>query len=256
MSSLCARVADPCTGEKGSGSASIVGDADWASREPKMDTQELGVFSADSDGVVLSQWRKRILDVAEEHIRRIGHRKTTVSDIASDLGISRANVYRFFPTRAAIDQGVCARIANRTLDIAREVTQTDSSAGIKLAEVFVALHRDTKLQLAEERHVHELFVAATDGRWEVATKYFGEITKIIESTIREGLKMGELQADDAGKAARCIMAAIAPFVHPSLVQQRAADGDDLRSELEAQTQFILRALAKVPGCPSASEASA
>ena len=41
--------------------------------------------------------RARILEVAEEHYRRIGHHKTSVADIASELGMSRANVYRFFP---------------------------------------------------------------------------------------------------------------------------------------------------------------
>lgn len=246
MSGLCTRLADPGK-EKDGSSASMVRDAHWASRGHKPETQEVGMYSAESDGAVLAQRRKRILDVAEQHIRRFGHRKTTVADIATELGVSRANVYRFFPTRAAIDQSVYARIANRTLDLAREVSQRSAPASIKLAEMFAALHRDTQLQLAEERHTHELFVAATDGRWEVATWYFGEITKIFEVTIREGLERGELKGDDPGNAARCVMAAIAPFVQPNLVQQRVAEGDDLRSELEAQTRFILRALGTVSG---------
>lgn len=41
--------------------------------------------------------RERILDVAEEHFRRIGYQKTSVADIASCLGMSSANIYRFFP---------------------------------------------------------------------------------------------------------------------------------------------------------------
>ena len=32
--------------------------------------------------------RARILEVAEEHFRRIGHHKTSVADIASELGFS------------------------------------------------------------------------------------------------------------------------------------------------------------------------
>ncbi|WP_354318113.1 TetR/AcrR family transcriptional regulator [Sinorhizobium fredii] len=233
--------------EKDSGSASMVRDVDGASRGHKPNTQELGAYSPDPHGVVLAQWRKRILDVAEEQIRRVGHRKTTVADIAFDLGISRANVYRFFPTRAAIDQGVCARIANRILDVAREISQGAVPATIRLAEMFAALHRHTQLQLAEERHAHELFVAATDGKWEVAKWYFDEMTRIFEATIREGLEAGELKDDDAGNAARCVMVALIPFVHPRLIEERIAKDGDLKSELEAQTHFVLRALAKVPG---------
>ena len=35
--------------------------------------------------------RARILEVAEEHFRRIGYHKTSVADIASELGMSPAN---------------------------------------------------------------------------------------------------------------------------------------------------------------------
>lgn len=239
MSTLCGRLADSGMKEKGSGSVSLGRDGDWASLGDERSTQELEV----SAGVVSAQWRNRILDVAEEHIRRVGHRKTTVADIASNLGISRANVYRFFPTRAAIDQGVCARIANRALDVARKVSQLSAPASIRLAEMFYALHRHTQLQLAEQRHAHELFVAATDGKWEIATWYFDEVTRIFEATLRDGLETGELKGDDAGNAARRVMVAIISFIHPGLVEQRLTGGTDVSAELEAHTRFLMRALA-------------
>ncbi|WP_141690270.1 MULTISPECIES: TetR/AcrR family transcriptional regulator [unclassified Ensifer] len=248
MSSLCTRLGDPGK-EKDSGSASMTRDAHWASGEHKPNSQALEVFSRNSDGVVLARWRRLILDVAEEHIRRIGHRKTTVADIAFNLGVSRANVYRFFPTRAAINESVCAQIANRTLDVAREISKKGAPAGSRLAGMFAALHRHTQLQLAEERHSHELFVAAIEGKWEVAKWYFDEMTRIFEATIREGLEAGELKSGDAGDAARCVMAAIVSFVHPGLIEQRIGGGEDVEDELEAQTRFVLWALENVPGPP-------
>ena len=53
--------------------------------------------------------RARILEVAEEHYRRIGYHKTSVADIASELGMSPANVYRFFPSKGAINESICGR---------------------------------------------------------------------------------------------------------------------------------------------------
>ncbi|MGO6907884.1 helix-turn-helix domain-containing protein, partial [Rhizobium ruizarguesonis] len=38
----------------------------------------------------------RILDAAERLFRHYGYSKTTVADIARDLGMSPANIYRFF----------------------------------------------------------------------------------------------------------------------------------------------------------------
>src|ERR1043165_5323581 len=53
--------------------------------------------------------RARIMETAETLFRRLGFAKTTVADIASELGMSPANVYRFFPSKNAIVQAICQR---------------------------------------------------------------------------------------------------------------------------------------------------
>ena len=50
--------------------------------------------------------RDRILEVAERLFRQIGYQKTTVGDIAKELRMSPANVYRFFESKKAIHQSV------------------------------------------------------------------------------------------------------------------------------------------------------
>src|SRR5260221_2544295 len=50
--------------------------------------------------------RGRILVVAERLFRQIGYQKTTVADIAKELRMSPANVYRFFDSKKAIHEGV------------------------------------------------------------------------------------------------------------------------------------------------------
>ena len=70
----------------------------------------------------------RILEVAEECFRRIGYHKTSVADIASELGMSPANVYRFFPSRAAINESICGRVVNEVADIAFAIARTNAPA--------------------------------------------------------------------------------------------------------------------------------
>ncbi len=53
--------------------------------------------------------RERIMETAETLFRRLGYAKTAVADIASELGMSPANVYRFFPSKTAIVQAICQR---------------------------------------------------------------------------------------------------------------------------------------------------
>ena len=53
--------------------------------------------------------RARIMDTAEALFRRLGFAKTAVSDIAAELKMSPANVYRFFPSKSAIVEAICQR---------------------------------------------------------------------------------------------------------------------------------------------------
>jgi AcrR family transcriptional regulator len=56
--------------------------------------------------------RGRILEAAEEQFRRVGYHRTSVADIAAQLGMSPANIYRFFPSRDAINEAICGRVVN------------------------------------------------------------------------------------------------------------------------------------------------
>ncbi|MCC8956202.1 helix-turn-helix transcriptional regulator [Bradyrhizobium sp. Pear77] len=57
--------------------------------------------------------RRRIVQAAIRLHREIGFRKTTVADIARGASMSPANVYRFFPSRQAIDETIAADLFDR-----------------------------------------------------------------------------------------------------------------------------------------------
>ena len=54
--------------------------------------------------------RCRIVDTAERLFRQFGYLKTTVGDIAAGLGMSSANIYRFFASKAAITEAVLQKL--------------------------------------------------------------------------------------------------------------------------------------------------
>src|ERR1700682_1076681 len=55
--------------------------------------------------------RERILVVAERLFRQLGYQKTTVADIAKELKMSPANVYRFFQSKKELTKAVpCLRM--------------------------------------------------------------------------------------------------------------------------------------------------
>ena len=187
---------------------------------------------------------ERILDVAEEHFRRVGHRKTSVADIASELGMSPANVYRFFPSRDAINESICRRVVNEIADIAFAIARTNGPASEKLDRLLTAVHHHNKSKLVKERCMHDLIVAAMEEDWAIIRAHITQIVIVFEVIIREGIEAGEFQVEDSAEAARAVKTAFIPFFHPILIEQCVRQGEDTEAGLREQIRFIRKALGK------------
>ena len=189
--------------------------------------------------------RARILEVAEEHFRRIGYHKTSVADIASELGMSPANVYRFFPSRDAINESICGQILNAVADIASTIARAHAPATEKLDQLLTAVHDHNKMTLVREKHMHDLIVAATQENWAIIKAHSERMVTIFEAIIREGIEAGEFEIEDAAEAARAVRSAFMPFFHPVLIEHCVQQGEDTKARLREQIRFILKALGRV-----------
>src|SRR3954465_8258266 len=69
-----------------------------------------GQTLADSPAARAEATRARIEAVAETLFRSMGYQKTAVADIARELGMSPANIYRFYPSKSAINEAIAARL--------------------------------------------------------------------------------------------------------------------------------------------------
>jgi AcrR family transcriptional regulator len=74
--------------------------------------------------------RGRIIETAEALFRRLGYAKTAVADIAAELGMSPANVYRFFPSKNAIVEAICQRCLSEVEEKAWAAACFSISSGI------------------------------------------------------------------------------------------------------------------------------
>jgi len=190
--------------------------------------------------------RARILAVAEKRFRRVGHHKTSVADIASELGMSAANVYRFFPSRDAINEAICRRIVNQLDDTAAAIACTNRPVLEKLDRLLTAIHHHNKSKLIADRGLHDLTVAALQEHWAIIKAHLARMAAIFEVIIREGIEAGELDVEDPAEAARGVTTAFMPSFHPMLLEHCVQHGEDTEANLREQIRFILNALAK-PG---------
>ena len=188
--------------------------------------------------------RARILEAAEEQFRRAGYHRTSVADIAAGLGMSPANIYRFFPSRDAINESICGRVVNEVADIAVAIARTNAPATEKLDQLLTAVHRHHKMILVKARPMHELIVTATQENWPIIKAHIERMVTIFEAIIREGVEAGEFDVEDAAQAARAVRSAFMPFLHPILIEHRVQHGEDTEAGLRDQIRFILKALGK------------
>jgi AcrR family transcriptional regulator len=167
-----------------------------------------------------------------------------VADIASELGMSTANVYRFFPSRDAINESICRRVVNEVADIAFAIARTNAPALEKLDRLLTAVHHHNKMKLIKERHMHDMIVAAMQENWAIIKAHIERMVTILEAIIREGIEAGELKADDPAEAARAVKTAFTPFFHPILIEHCVQHGEDTEAGLREQIRFILKALGR------------
>lgn len=182
----------------------------------------------------------RILDAAERLFRHYGYSKTNVADIARDLGMSPANIYRFFASKAEIHQALCARMLDVVHAVALEICRSKESAVDRLRRYSLAQYRLTVETMMDQEKVHEMVVVALERDWHVIDQHIDRMNALLAEVIREGIAAGEFPEQDADVAARCFGAATVTMCHPQMVAQCLAKEN--RATPDELIDFAIRAL--------------
>ncbi len=184
--------------------------------------------------------RIRILEEAERLFRVYGYSKTTVADIAQATNMSPSNVYRFFPSKSAINEAICERLLTAQILKLREIASLPLSASERLKRMATELYRHTVETYLDDKKVHEMVVVALEEQWSTIQAYLIQMMQVIEDIVRDGIKTSEFRVQDTQFAARCIHAVFAPLTHPTLVAQCFKFEEKARPEELAE--FAIRAL--------------
>jgi AcrR family transcriptional regulator len=165
--------------------------------------------------------RGRILVVAERLFREIGYQKTTVADIAKELRMSPANVYRFFDSKKAIHEGV-ARVLMGEVEVeAQTIAARPGPAAERLRELMKTVHRMNSERYVGDSKLHEMVEIAMEESWEVCVAHMELITQTIGGVIAQGAASGEFEAPDVPLAAMCACTGMMRFFHPQMIAQCA-----------------------------------
>jgi AcrR family transcriptional regulator len=186
--------------------------------------------------------RARIMATAEALFRRLGFAKTAVADIAAELHMSPANVYRFFDSKNAIVEAICRRCLSEVEEKAWAVARSKAPATARLERLILEILAYHKENLVTEHRVNEMVVAAIEQNWDTIRAHKDAVRNVVELILRDGIEAGEFERVDPRETADLIMRSVVAFTHPLVVGQCLEEGDDLEAQARASVRFLLRAI--------------
>ena len=175
--------------------------------------------------------RARIMETAEALFRRLGYAKTAVADIASELRMSPANVYRFFPSKTAIVQAICQRCLNELDEKVWAVARSKASASERLERLQLEILAYHKENLLEEQKVNDIVMVAMEESWDAIMAHKERHPHGHRADPARRYRGRRVRA---GRSARNLRACHArprsAYCHPLLIAQGLQEGHDLEAE--------------------------
>jgi AcrR family transcriptional regulator len=194
-----------------------------------------------SDG---AETRREILGVAHRLFTTIGYRKTTVADIAAELGMSPANVYRFFESKKDINESVAELVLDEISDALEAIARSgEGSAADRLAAVLRALARLSDERFMTNKRMYDMVEAAMAESWSVCERYIERVSTVFAALVEEGRSSGEFDVPDAAVGALCVHSSMVCFCHPAMIAQSA---DQPKPSVDEIVAFVLRGLGAAP----------
>jgi len=186
--------------------------------------------------------RTRIIETAEALFRRVGFAKTAVADIASELKMSPANVYRFFSSKNAIVEAICRRCLSEVEGKAWAAARSKGPASQRMERMILEILAYHKENLLVEHRVNEIVLFAMDHMWDTIRAHKEIMRNVTELILRDGIDSGEFEPVEPRETADLIMRSVLSFTHPVLVGQCLEEGHDLEAEARGSVRFLLRAI--------------
>jgi AcrR family transcriptional regulator len=184
--------------------------------------------------------RAAIVSTAERLFRTLGYQKTTVADIARELRMSPANVYRFFASKAAINEAICAGILEGLDALAWSIARGPGTPSDRIRKLFTTMQQQTMTLFFDEKRLHDMVTAAMEEHWAVIDVHITAMDTALRHIVMDGQADGSFARLDPDATGRLLHATMCGFCHPGIVAQCA--DDDLPAMARDMAEFVLRAL--------------
>jgi AcrR family transcriptional regulator len=188
----------------------------------------------------------RILEAAEEVLRRYGPAKANVVDVARALDVSHGSVYRHFPSKAALRDAVTERWLESISEPLEAIAAGKGTAPQRLERWLDSLVQAKRRKALDDPELFATYIElATDAR-EVVRTHVQTLVDQLARIVADGVADSAFTADDPKAAARAAFDATSRFHNPVHAAEWADPQID--SAYEEVRFLVLRGLAgSTPG---------
>ena len=185
----------------------------------------------------------RLVQLAEEEIRRIGFRRMTVVSVAESAGMTHANVYRYFPSKVALADAVTTQWVKPIEAALGDATTASDPAIDKLGRMMLVLANAYRQRLDREPELFLLFAEAMAKARPVARKHRTRIRQLTERVMDEAVTDQGGDRAQRQQALALLFDGVHRFVFPPcLVADRDIPRADWDRRLESVLDVVLRGI--------------
>lgn len=196
--------------------------------------------SVSARGPVDHEVRSQIVAAATEHFSRYGYEKTTVSDLAKAIGFSKAYIYKFFESKQAIGEMICANCLGAIESEVRAAVEQAEHPPEKLRRMFKAIVEASLRLFFQDRKLYEIAASAATERWQTTIAYEARIQALLLEVLQQGRLSGDFERKTPmDESVAAILLVMRPYLNPLILQHSLDYAEQAPAQL---SNLVLRSL--------------
>ncbi|MDR3562697.1 MAG: TetR/AcrR family transcriptional regulator [Negativicutes bacterium] len=197
-----------------------------------------------------TQRRDQILDAFVRIVADHGINRTTMRDVAREIGCSVGTIYNEFANKEALIDGLLERAQTEIDHLLKNLSVSCQAAPeMRLRRFMIGFIRAVNLKMRQDLAFTEFVKEAKHYR-HIGTKttYFGKtvkgkVVKILEDILELGVREGAFQIENIPMTARLVREAFTEYLIPFLILERKLE--DILQDAEDMLDLIIKSLRTV-----------
>jgi AcrR family transcriptional regulator len=185
--------------------------------------------------------REQIVSAATEHFSHYGYGKTTVSDLAKAIGISKAYIYKFFDSKQAIGEAICEQSLDKIATAALAAAEGGKTATEKYRRFFKAIVETSAGMFFNDRRLYDIAAYSTREKWPSSVAHNQRTFEMLQDIVRFGRETGEFERKTPlDETTRAILQVMQPLTNPVMLEHNLDLIEETTTEV---SNLVLRSLA-------------